>query len=63
MNSTEHPPLVDLQLEGELGAPSQQSPTEDTAHPDSVENQKTVPSEGEPPAQRESKQEVPTAEL
>jgi hypothetical protein len=63
MNSTEHPPLVDLQLEGELGTPSQQSPTEDAAHPDSVKNQKTAPSEGEPPAQRESKQEAPTAEL
>jgi hypothetical protein len=55
-------PLVNLQLEGELGTPSQQSPTEYAAYPDSVENQKMVPSEGEPPAQRESKQEALTAD-
>ncbi|KAJ7616915.1 hypothetical protein DFH06DRAFT_1145244 [Mycena polygramma] len=51
-----------VQLEGELGMPSQQSPTEYAAKPDSMENRKTAPSEGEPKAQRKSKEHAPTAE-
>jgi hypothetical protein len=51
-------PPVDVQLEGELGTPSQQSPAEDPAQPASMENQKTVPSEGEPPTQIESHQQA-----
>jgi hypothetical protein len=63
MNSAEHPTPSRSAARGGVGNAEQQSPTEDAAHPDSVIIQTTAPSEGEPPAQRESKQEALTAEL
>ncbi|KAF8156370.1 hypothetical protein K438DRAFT_1777454 [Mycena galopus ATCC 62051] len=48
---------------GGVGTAEQQSPNRNPAHPNSMIIQMTAPSEGEPPAWRESKQEAPTAQL
>jgi hypothetical protein len=55
--------LVDVQLEGELGKPSKQSPTEKSAQPVLVEghHQPTVPEGEQLPAQMESQQNAQTA--
>jgi hypothetical protein len=56
-------PLVDVQLEGELGKPSKQSPAEKPAQPALVEgnHQPTAPEGEVPPAQMESQRNTQTA--